>query len=34
MASQLFIKKVEYGVPLAPELFDPDRPVKKVHNLT
>ena len=34
MASQLFIKKVEYGAPIAPELFDPDRPVKKVHNLS
>jgi hypothetical protein len=34
MASQLFIKKVEYGTPIAPEMFDPDRPVKKVHNLS
>jgi len=33
MADQLFIKKVEYGKPLAPELFDPNRPVKKVHNI-
>ncbi len=33
MASQLFYKKVEYGNPMAPELFNPDRPVKKVHNL-
>ncbi|MEO6803583.1 MAG: hypothetical protein ABI197_10120 [Granulicella sp.] len=34
MASQLFIKKVSYGDPIAPEQFDPNRPVKKVHNLT
>ncbi len=34
MASQLFLKKVEYGLPLAPELFNPDLPVKKVHNLS
>ncbi|WP_263383023.1 hypothetical protein [Granulicella arctica] len=34
MASQLFLKKIEYGNPLSPELFDPDRPVKKVHNLS
>jgi hypothetical protein len=33
MASQLFYKKVEYNNPMAPELFNPDRPVKKVHNL-
>ena len=33
MASQLFIKKVEYGKPMGPELFDPERPVKKVHNI-
>ncbi len=33
MAAQLFLKKVEYGNPMGPELFDPDRPVKKVHNL-
>ena len=34
MASQLFLKKVEYGNPLAPTLFDPNLPVKKVHNLS
>jgi hypothetical protein len=34
MASQLFVKKVEYGNPIAPEQFDPNRPVKKVHNLS
>ena len=33
MAAQLFIKKVEYGKPMGPELFNPDLPVKKVHNL-
>ncbi|NYF78865.1 hypothetical protein [Granulicella arctica] len=29
MASQLFVKKVEYGTSMPPELFDPSRPVKK-----
>ena len=29
MSSQLFIRKVEYGRSMPPELFDPDRPVKK-----
>lgn len=30
MVSQRFLSKVQYGVPLAPELFDPDRsPMKK-----
>ncbi len=31
MASQLFLKKVEYGKPLDPQLFNPDLPVKKAH---
>ncbi len=29
MASQLFVKKVEYGRPMDAALFDPNRPVKK-----
>lgn len=33
MASQIFLTKAEYGRPLSSELFDPNRPVKKVHNL-
>ena len=33
MAAQLFLKKVEYNKPIAPEMFDPNRPVKKVHNM-
>ena len=31
MNSQLFIKKVEYGKPMPPELFNPDLPLKKGH---
>jgi hypothetical protein len=34
MSSQLFVRKVTYGNPIAPEQFDPNRPVKKVHNLS
>ncbi len=33
MVAQLFIKKVEYGKPMGPEFFNPDLPVKKVHNV-
>jgi len=33
MADQMFVTKVGYGNPLAPELFDPNRPVRKVHNI-
>ena len=33
MASQLFLKKVEYGNSMPADLFDPNRPVKKVHNM-
>ncbi len=33
MASQLFMQKVVYNSPIAPELFDPNQPVKKVHNV-
>ena len=33
MVDQIFVKKAGYGNPLAPELFDPNRPVKKVHNI-
>lgn len=29
MSSQLFVKKVEYGKPVRPELFNPDLPLKK-----
>ncbi len=29
MASQRFLTKVQYGLPLAPDLFDPDRPLTK-----
>ncbi len=32
MAAQLFLTKTEYGRPMGPELFNPDLPVKKVHN--
>jgi hypothetical protein len=31
MNSQLFIKKVEYGKAMPPELFNPDLPLKKGH---
>ena len=33
MVSQLFLKKVEYGNTFPTELFDPDKPIKKVHNI-
>ncbi len=29
MVSQQFLDKVQYHIPLAPDLFDPDRPLKK-----
>ncbi len=32
MTSQLFYRKIEYGAPMAPELFNPDIPLKKGRN--
>ena len=32
MVSQQFLSKVQYGVPIAPDLFDPDRPLTKSAN--
>ena len=29
MSGQIFYSKVQYRVPLEPDLFDPDRPLKK-----